>query len=236
MGLTPLQGLVIGARSGDVDPGAAHLPAQRQGAGLSVADIDTLLNKQSGLKGLAGVNDFRELEERRGAGDASAQLLASEVYVHRLERLVGAYLAILGRLDLLTSPATVSGRTTQRCARLWESSFGGLGMSMEPELNHHSLTGHPGHRPRRLPPSPSPWSPRRGARHREGNRHSPPRPTDPRPLPTTPNPDAELTDNTFADADSQAETHSARRPACSRGFLYMHQVANWARQQEVTYT
>ena len=92
MGLTPLQGLVMGTRSGDVDPGL-HTFLHNE-LGMSIGDIDTLLNKQSGLKGMAGVNDFRELEQRRAAGDESAQL-AFDVYVHRLKHYVGAYLASL---------------------------------------------------------------------------------------------------------------------------------------------
>jgi acetate kinase len=104
MGLTPLQGLVMGTRSGDVDPGL-HTFLHNE-LGLSVGDIDTLLNKQSGLKGMAGVNDFRELETRRAAGDEDAQL-AFDVYVHRLKHYVGAYLALLGRLDILTFTAGV---------------------------------------------------------------------------------------------------------------------------------
>src|SRR6185503_13551581 len=71
MGLTPLQGLVMGTRSGDVDPGL-HTFLHNE-LGMTIAEIDALLNKQSGLKGMAGVNDFRELEERRGAGDEAAQ-------------------------------------------------------------------------------------------------------------------------------------------------------------------
>ena len=98
MGLTPLQGLVMGTRSGDVDPGL-HTFLHNE-LGMSIADIDTLLNKQSGLKGLAGVNDFRELEQRRAADERSAQL-AFEVYVHRLKHYVGAYLALVG--DEVTS-------------------------------------------------------------------------------------------------------------------------------------
>ena len=104
MGLTPLQGLVMGTRSGDVDPGL-HTFLHNE-LGMSVGDIDNLLNKQSGLKGLAGVNDFRELEQRRAAGDEAAQL-AFDVYVHRLKHYVGAYLAVLGRLDVLTFTAGV---------------------------------------------------------------------------------------------------------------------------------
>ncbi len=131
MGLTPLQGLVMGTRSGDVDPGL-HTFLHNE-LGLSVGDIDTLLNKQSGLKGLAGVNDFRELEERRGAGDASAQL-AFEVYVHRLKHYVGAYLAILGRLDLLTFTAGV-GENNPALRAAVADGLGGLGLSVDPDLN-----------------------------------------------------------------------------------------------------
>lgn len=65
-----------------------------------------MLNKQSGLKGMAGVNDFRELEQHRAAGDNAAQL-AFEVYVHRLKHYLGAYLALLGRLDVLSFTAGV---------------------------------------------------------------------------------------------------------------------------------
>lgn len=104
MGLTPLQGLVMGTRSGDVDP-SLHRFLHAE-LGLSVDEIDTLLNNESGLKGLAGVNDFRELEQRRSAGDEAAQL-AFQVYVHRLKHYLGAYAAVLGRLDAVTFTAGV---------------------------------------------------------------------------------------------------------------------------------
>ncbi len=131
MGLTPLQGLVMGTRSGDVDPGL-HTFLHNE-LGLSVGDIDTLLNKQSGLKGMAGVNDFRELEQRRAAGDGSAQL-AFDVYVHRLKHYVGAYLAILGRLDLLTFTAGVGENNPALRAAVVEG-LDGLGLSVDAELN-----------------------------------------------------------------------------------------------------
>ena len=86
MGLTPLQGLVMGTRSGDVDPGL-HTFLHNE-LGMTIAQIDTLLNTQSGLKGMAGVNDFRELERRRAGGDEAAQL-AFDVYVHRLKHYLG---------------------------------------------------------------------------------------------------------------------------------------------------
>jgi acetate kinase len=131
MGLTPLQGLVMGTRSGDVDPGL-HTFLHNE-LGLSVGDIDNLLNKQSGLKGLAGVNDFRELEQRRNAGDAAAQL-AFEVYVHRLKHYVGAYLATLGALDVLTFTAGV-GENNPGLRAAVVDGLDGLGLSVDPARN-----------------------------------------------------------------------------------------------------
>ena len=131
MGLTPLQGLVMGTRSGDVDPGL-HTFLHNE-LGMSIADIDTLLNKQSGLKGLAGVNDFRELEQRRSAGERSAQL-AFEVYVHRLKHYVGAYLALLGWLDILSFTAGV-GENAPTIRAAVADGLEGLGFQVDPERN-----------------------------------------------------------------------------------------------------
>jgi acetate kinase len=104
MGLTPLQGLVMGTRSGDVDPGL-HAYLARE-AGLSLDEIDTVLNKRSGVLGLSGVNDFRHLEQRLAAGEADARL-AFDIVVHRIKHYVGAYLAILGGIDVLVFTAGV---------------------------------------------------------------------------------------------------------------------------------
>ena len=151
MGLTPLQGLVMGTRSGDVDPGL-HTFLHNE-LGMSVGDIDAMLNKQSGLKGMAGVNDFRELEQRRAAGDEAAQL-AFEVYVHRLKHYVGAYLAILGRLDVLTFTAGV-GENNPGCGPPSPMASTGSASSSTPSstMRHPSPPGssprpapHPGRR------------------------------------------------------------------------------------------
>ena len=131
MGLTPLQGLVMGTRSGDVDPGL-HTFLHNE-LGMTVAEIDTLLNKQSGLKGMAGVNDFRELEQRRSAGEEAAQL-AFEVYVHRLKHYVGAYLALLGGLDVLSFTAGV-GENSPGLRAAVVDGLDGLGFLVDPELN-----------------------------------------------------------------------------------------------------
>ena len=104
MGLTPLEGLVMGTRPGDIDPGILlHL---RRSAGMDVDEIDTLLNRRSGLKGLSGVNDFRALQELIDAGDEAARL-AYDVYIHRLRRYIGAYLIELGGADAITFTAGV---------------------------------------------------------------------------------------------------------------------------------
>jgi acetate kinase len=103
MGLTPLEGLVMGTRPGDVDPGVLlHLLRQ----GVTGDEIDRLLNRESGIKGLSGVTDLRELITRRDAGDAAATQ-AFDVYVHRLRKYVGAYTAVLGAVDALTFTAGV---------------------------------------------------------------------------------------------------------------------------------
>lgn len=99
MGMTPLEGLVMGTRSGDLDPGIIlHL---NRNAGMDVDQIDDLLNRRSGLLGLCGENDFRALLKRVADGDPAAQL-AYDVYVHRLRRYIGAYLLELGGVDVIT--------------------------------------------------------------------------------------------------------------------------------------
>ncbi|HEY9314709.1 acetate kinase [Williamsia sp.] len=104
MGLTPLEGLVMGTRSGDIDPGVVMY--LRRAAGLDVDEIDVVLNRQSGLKGLCGENDFRSLIEMVSGGDPDATL-AYNVYIHRLRKYVGAYMVTLGRTDTIVFTAGV---------------------------------------------------------------------------------------------------------------------------------
>lgn len=96
MGMTPLEGLVMGTRSGDVDPGAFGFLSRT--FGLSIADIEEALYNESGLKGLAGSSDMRDLEDRAAKGDPHAQL-AIEIYAYRARKYVGAYAAAMGGLD-----------------------------------------------------------------------------------------------------------------------------------------
>ena len=104
MGLTPLAGLVMGTRAGDVDPGL-HAFLGRE-LGMDLQEVDNLLNKKSGMLGLAGVTDFRDLNELIEEGDEAAKL-AMAVYCHRLISYIGAYIAVLGGVDVISFTAGV---------------------------------------------------------------------------------------------------------------------------------
>lgn len=110
MGLTPLEGLVMGSRSGDIDP-AIIFHLARQG-NMSIDEMDTLLNKQSGLRGLAGENDMRAVRQMAAGGDDGAQL-ALHVYKHRLISYIGSYWTLMGGLDALTFTAGVGENDSQ---------------------------------------------------------------------------------------------------------------------------
>ncbi|ALU21304.1 acetate kinase [Corynebacterium pseudotuberculosis] len=104
MGMTPLAGLAMGTRSGDIDPGIIfHL---YRTAGMSIDEIDDLLNKRSGVKGISGVNDFRELHQLIAEGNEDARL-AYKVYIQQLRRFIGSYMISLGRIDAITFTAGV---------------------------------------------------------------------------------------------------------------------------------
>ena len=98
MGMTPLEGLVMGTRSGDIDP--AILFYLNREIGMSIDELDTLLNKQSGLKGICGTNDMRSIVERAEQGDLLAEL-AMHVFSYRIKKYIGAYLAALNGVDAI---------------------------------------------------------------------------------------------------------------------------------------
>lgn len=104
MGLTPLEGLVMGTRSGDIDPSVVSYLSHT--AGMVVDDVETMLNKRSGVLGLSGERDFRRLRTMIESGDESAQL-AYSVFTHRLRKYVGAYLAVLGHTDVISFTAGI---------------------------------------------------------------------------------------------------------------------------------
>ncbi|AXI81558.1 acetate kinase [Peterkaempfera bronchialis] len=131
MGMTPLEGLVMGTRSGDIDPAVVfHL--HRVG-GLSVDALDELLNRRSGLLGLCGENDMREIVRRREQGDAEAGT-AFDVYIHRLRKYIGAYCAVLGRVDALAFTAGV-GENSAPVRSAATAGLEGLGIAVDPARN-----------------------------------------------------------------------------------------------------
>lgn len=104
MGLTPLEGLVMGTRSGDIDPSVVSYLSHT--AEMGVDDVETMLNQRSGVLGLSGERDFRRLRTMIESGDESAQL-AYSVFTHRLRKYVGAYLAVLGHTDVISFTAGI---------------------------------------------------------------------------------------------------------------------------------
>jgi len=147
MGLTPLEGLVMGTRAGDLDPGILlHLMRH---AGLDLDALEDLLHHRSGLEGLAGRHDFRDLLAAVDGGDEAART-AYDVYCHRLRKYVGAYLAVLGGADAVVFTAGIG----EHVARLRADALAGLsrlGISVDPARNEALATG-----PRRISPDDSP--------------------------------------------------------------------------------
>jgi acetate kinase len=100
MGMTPLEGLVMGTRSGDLDPAIVSVIARKEG--LSSSDVDTLLNTQSGLLGVSGLtNDMRELQAELKEHDDRRVRLAVEIFCYRARKYIGAYLAAMGGADAI---------------------------------------------------------------------------------------------------------------------------------------
>ncbi len=132
MGMTPLEGLVMGSRSGDLDPGVLLTLMRDQGLDANAADA--LLNQQSGLAGLSGVGrDMRDIQERAASGDERCRL-AIQVFCHRLLKYIGAYAAVMGGLDAIVftggigeNSALVRHRVAQR--------LGFLGVRLDEDRN-----------------------------------------------------------------------------------------------------
>ncbi|GAB2518026.1 acetate/propionate family kinase [Paramicrobacterium agarici] len=110
MGFTPLEGLVMGTRSGDIDP--AVLVHLHHKANLSVDELDDLLNRQSGIYGLSGLKDMRDLTDEANEGNDTARA-ALDVYVHRLKQYLGGYFFQLGRVDVIAFTAGIGENSAQ---------------------------------------------------------------------------------------------------------------------------
>jgi acetate kinase len=131
MGMTPLEGLVMGTRTGDLDPAVTfHLARQ---AGLGLDEIAAGYEHGGGLRGLCGDNDLRAVEHRAAAGDPAA-ILALDVYCHRIRKYVGAYHAVLGRLDAIVFTAGVGENSALVRARVL-ADLQTLGITVDPARN-----------------------------------------------------------------------------------------------------
>ncbi len=131
MGLTPLPGLMMGTRSGDVDPALVYFLTRE--TGRTVAEVDQLLNNDSGLLGIAGNNDLREVTRQYEAGNDAARL-ALQMYAYRIKKYIGSYLAVLGRVDALVFTAGV-GENSALVRQMSCAGLAPLGIAMDDDLN-----------------------------------------------------------------------------------------------------
>jgi len=133
MGMTPLEGLMMGTRSGDIDP-AIHFYLSRT-LNMSNDDIENLLNKNSGCKGICGENDMRAIHKLAEAGHELATL-ALNMYAYRIKKYIGAYFAVLGRVDALVFTGGIGENDAwlrQQCC----SNLSALGIAIDSEKNQH---------------------------------------------------------------------------------------------------
>lgn len=137
MGVTPLEGLIMGTRSGDLDPAVPLLLCRM--TGMSPAEVDHLLNHESGLKGLCGENDMRAVLRRADAGDADAELALS-AYCHRIRKYIGAYAAVLSRLDAIVFTAGI-GENSAEVRRRVCANLDVLGLRLDEARNAAVVRG-----------------------------------------------------------------------------------------------
>ncbi|MGB7326194.1 MAG: acetate/propionate family kinase [Rubripirellula sp.] len=136
MGMTPLEGLVMATRSGDIDPSVPlHLI---RNAGMTADQVDHLLNKSSGLLGLCGDCDMRSILSRRDQGDDSASL-AIDIYVHRLVKTIGGYVAEMGGVDALIFTAGI-GENSAEIRRLATERLQHLGIKIDTQANQSGMS------------------------------------------------------------------------------------------------
>lgn len=148
MGLTPLAGVVMGSRCGDIDP--AIVPYWMEKENLTPAQVDRIMNKESGLLGLSGIsNDLREIIRQAEAGHARARL-ALEVFLYSIQKYIGAYTAVLGRVDALVFTAGIGEKSPWVRQRIC-AGLAGLGVRLDLGQNRRCVA-------------------REGAIHRAGSR------------------------------------------------------------------
>jgi acetate kinase len=137
MGMTPLEGLIMGTRSGDIDPAIIFYLGRH--AGYASDEVESLLNKQSGLKGICGINDMREIGQLADKGDTAAKL-AIAMYCYRFKKYIGAYYAALGRVDALVFTGGIGENAADIRSRSCEGLFQ-LGIEVDDHKNGRQTRG-----------------------------------------------------------------------------------------------
>ncbi len=137
MGMTPLEGLVMGTRCGDLDPAIVNVIARKEG--LSASEVDTLLNTQSGLLGISGLtNDMRELEAELKEHDDRRVRLALEIFCYRARKYIGAYLAAAGGADAIVFTGGIGENSPDVRARIC-SGMEWAGLSVDAQKNQETI-------------------------------------------------------------------------------------------------
>ena len=142
MGFTPLEGLVMGTRSGDLDPAILEFISVKEG--LSIAEVDTLLNKQSGLLGISGLtHDMRDLLAEEREHDDRRARLAIEIFCYRIRKYIGAYLAAMGGADAVVFAGGIGENSPEIRARVVDG-MEWAGLSLDPAANTATVNGAEG--------------------------------------------------------------------------------------------
>ena len=132
MGLTPLEGLVMGTRCGDIDPAIIFYLSRN--LNLSIDELDNILNKKSGLKGICGINDMREIETKAKEGDEKAKL-ALEIFCYRIKKYIGAYSVAIGRVDALVFTGGIGEHSSTVREKVCSELFDTLGIKLDIKAN-----------------------------------------------------------------------------------------------------
>ncbi|MBT6341202.1 MAG: acetate kinase [Desulfobacula sp.] len=129
MGMTPLAGIMMGTRSGDIDP--AIIGYLLEQTGMTIKELDIVLNKKSGLKGICGMNDMRDIHEASAKGNTKA-FLAIEMFCYQVKKYIGAYTAVLGHVDAIVFTAGVGENDQIIRAKVCENlSFSGIHLDLK---------------------------------------------------------------------------------------------------------
>ena len=132
MGLTPLEGLVMGTRCGDIDPAIVFYLSRN--LNLDINELDNILNKKSGLKGICGTNDMREVEKKAKDGDKKAKL-ALEIFCYRIKKYIGAYTVAIGKVDALVFTGGIGEHSATIREKVCNDLYDSLGIKLDKNAN-----------------------------------------------------------------------------------------------------